>query len=68
VVAGGGILGGDELPTSSRAKKSRAGWDVPLWALERAASYTGIPNVGHMVMLDAPERLGAALAGLLGRA
>jgi lipase len=45
--------------------RSRAGWDVPDWALETAASYTEIPDVGHMVMLEAPEVFGAVLARLL---
>jgi lipase len=49
-------------------ERSRAGWDVPDWALEAAASYTEIPEAGHMVMLEAPERLAIALRRLLGGA
>lgn len=45
--------------------RSRAGWDVPTWALSAAASYTELPRTGHMVMLEAPEEFGALLAGLL---
>ncbi|MER8012460.1 alpha/beta hydrolase [Streptomyces sp. NPDC094149] len=45
--------------------RSRAGWDVPAWALSAAASYTELPRTGHMVMLEAPEEFGALLAGLL---
>lgn len=33
-------------------ERSRAGWDVPQWALERAASVTIQPNVGHNMMLE----------------
>ena len=45
--------------------RSRAGWDVPDWALAGAASYSEVPGVGHMVMDEAPEAFGALLAGLL---
>lgn len=45
--------------------RSRAGWDVPEWAHEAAASYTEIPDAGHMVMLEAPEVLGIELRRLL---
>lgn len=45
--------------------RSRAGWDVPAWALSAAASYTELPRTGHMVMLEAPEEFGALLAELL---
>jgi pimeloyl-ACP methyl ester carboxylesterase len=45
--------------------RSRAGWDVPAWALSAAASYTELPRTGHMVMLEAPEAFGALLASLL---
>jgi pimeloyl-ACP methyl ester carboxylesterase len=41
--------------------RSRAGWDVPAWALEAAASYAEIPDAGHMVMLEAPEGFAAQL-------
>jgi pimeloyl-ACP methyl ester carboxylesterase len=45
--------------------RSRAGWDVPDWALAAAASYTEIPDAGHMVMDEAPEAFGELLARLL---
>jgi pimeloyl-ACP methyl ester carboxylesterase len=45
--------------------RSRAGWDVPDWALNGAASYTEVPDAGHMVMDDAPEAFGELLARLL---
>jgi pimeloyl-ACP methyl ester carboxylesterase len=45
--------------------RSRAGWNVPGWALTAAASYTEIPDAGHMVMLEAPDTFGKALAQLL---
>lgn len=44
--------------------RSRAGWDVPAWALSAAASYTELPGTGHMVMLEAPDVFGSLLAQL----
>jgi pimeloyl-ACP methyl ester carboxylesterase len=38
---------------------------VPEWALAAAAGYTEIPDVGHAVMLEAPDAFGKALARLL---
>ncbi|MBA3339614.1 MAG: alpha/beta hydrolase [Geodermatophilaceae bacterium] len=46
--------------------RSRSGWDVPDWALQEAASYTEVPNTGHMIMLEAPEVLGQQLHQLFG--
>lgn len=46
--------------------RSRAGWDVPDWALAEAASYREIQDAGHLVMDDAPEAFAAALARILG--
>lgn len=46
--------------------RSRAGWDVPGWALAAAATYTEVPDAGHMVMQEAPEAFGAVLARILG--
>ena len=43
---------------------SRGGWDVPGWALAAAASFTEMPDVGHMVMDEAPEAFGTLLAEL----
>ncbi|WP_202233434.1 alpha/beta fold hydrolase [Actinacidiphila reveromycinica] len=45
--------------------RSRAGWDVPRWALAAAAGYAELPGAGHMMTLEAPDALGALLAGLL---
>ena len=36
-------------------ERSRDGWDVPEFVLERAASLTIQPGVGHMLMLEDPE-------------
>jgi pimeloyl-ACP methyl ester carboxylesterase len=33
-------------------ERSREGWDVPEWVLQRAASVTIQPGVGHMMMLE----------------
>lgn len=43
---------------------SRQEWDVPGWALAAAASYNELPDVGHMVMDQAPEAFGTLLAEL----
>lgn len=45
--------------------RSRAGWHVPEWALERANSYTEIRGSGHMVMLEAPRAFGMELRRIL---
>nr|WP_164904968.1 alpha/beta hydrolase [Streptomyces cyaneus] len=45
--------------------RSRAGWNVPEWALTAAASYTEVPDAGHMVMLEAPDSFGKVLAELI---
>jgi pimeloyl-ACP methyl ester carboxylesterase len=44
--------------------RSRPTWSVPDWAVAGAASYTEIPDAGHMVMLEAPQAFGEVLAGL----
>lgn len=41
--------------------RSRAGWDVPAWALRQAASHAEIAETGHLMMLEAPERFAAAI-------
>lgn len=43
-------------------QRSRSGWAVPDWALAAAASYTEIPEAGHMVMLEAPHEFGQVIA------
>jgi pimeloyl-ACP methyl ester carboxylesterase len=45
--------------------RSRAGWDVPAWALQAAASYSELPQVGHMVMLEAPQVFAEVLVSIL---
>jgi pimeloyl-ACP methyl ester carboxylesterase len=45
--------------------RSRPAWHVPEWAPAAAATYTEIPDTGHMVMLEQPEALGAVLAAHL---
>jgi pimeloyl-ACP methyl ester carboxylesterase len=37
---------------------SRAGWNVPSWALKRAASVHIVPSRGHMMMLEDPQGFG----------
>lgn len=46
--------------------RSRSGWDVPEWALAAAASYTEIPDCGHMIALEAPDVFGRLLTDLTG--
>lgn len=36
-------------------ERSRDGWDVPSFVLDRAASFQIQPGVGHMLMLEEPE-------------
>lgn len=36
-------------------ERSIAGWDIPVWAREQAASLTIIPNTGHMMMIEDPS-------------
>lgn len=45
-------------------ERSRSGWDVPEWALAAAASYTEVPDCGHMIALEAPDVLGRILTDL----
>ena len=43
--------------------RSRAGWSVPDWVVQAAASNTDIPGTGHLMMLEAPDAFaGAVLA------
>ena len=41
--------------------RSLAGWDVPAFVRERAASFTVLPDVGHMMMIEDPTGLMAAM-------
>jgi lipase len=45
--------------------RSRAGWDVPCWAVDAAATSSTIADSGHMMMLEQPDRLAAVLAELV---
>ncbi|NYE93905.1 pimeloyl-ACP methyl ester carboxylesterase [Psychromicrobium silvestre] len=42
-------------------ERSRADWDVPAWALQRAKSYAEIADTGHLLMLEAPEEFAGAI-------
>ncbi len=39
-------------------ERSQAGWDVPGWAEQRAASSNVLPSTGHMMMLEDPDGFG----------
>lgn len=41
-------------------ERSRDGWNVPQWALEKAASFTCVPG-GHLMMVEDPARFVDAL-------
>ncbi len=45
--------------------RSRAGWEVPDWALQEAASITVLPDCGHMMMLEQPEAFAHAVTQAL---
>lgn len=45
--------------------RSRAGWDVPEWAIDSAATYQALPDCGHLMMLEQPHRLATLLATLV---
>lgn len=45
--------------------RSAAGWQVPDWAHEAAASYTEIDGTGHLMMVEEPAATGAVLSRLL---
>lgn len=44
-------------------ERSAGGWDVPDWAKTAAASDTVVPGVGHMMMLEEPDRSAARSPG-----
>jgi pimeloyl-ACP methyl ester carboxylesterase len=44
---------------------SRAGWDMPHWAAQQAASVSVLAGVGHLMMLEDPQGFAQALARLL---
>lgn len=45
--------------------RSRAGWDVPDWALQAAASDTEVADSGHLLMLERPEAFAEAVSAAL---
>jgi pimeloyl-ACP methyl ester carboxylesterase len=46
-------------------ERSRPGWDVPEWVIQKAASLTEQPGVGHMMVLEQPEEFLRIVAGLI---
>jgi lipase len=55
----------DRTPVSLiGGERSVDGWDVPAWARQRARSFTVIPNVGHMMMLESPIEFGRVIASV----
>ncbi|SDI90878.1 Pimeloyl-ACP methyl ester carboxylesterase [Pseudomonas flavescens] len=48
-------------------ERSKAGWNVPQWALEKAASFTCLPG-GHLMMVEDPARFVDALTNSQKRA
>lgn len=46
-------------------ERSRAGWDVPSWALEQAASVHIVPSSGHMMMLEDPQGFGRLIRSVV---
>jgi pimeloyl-ACP methyl ester carboxylesterase len=44
---------------------SRAGWNVPAWALEKCAGQQTLGGSGHLMMLDDPETCTAAIKRFL---
>ena len=45
--------------------RSREGWDAPDWARRDAASFTVVPGVGHLMMIEKPLVFGRTIADLL---
>jgi pimeloyl-ACP methyl ester carboxylesterase len=46
--------------------RSLAGWDVPAFVRAGAASFTALPDVGHMMMIEDPTGLVAAMEEAIG--
>lgn len=56
----------DRVPVNLVAgERSVDGWDVQEWARERAHSFTVVPNVGHMMMVESPIELGTVIASVV---
>ncbi|MFC4158333.1 alpha/beta fold hydrolase [Chitinimonas lacunae] len=47
-------------------EKSAVGWDVPPWLREAASADMVLPGVGHMMMLEQPDRFCATVEAMLG--
>jgi pimeloyl-ACP methyl ester carboxylesterase len=57
-----------EIPVHLIAgERSREAWDVPDFVLKRAASFTIVPDCGHLVTIEQPETFGAIVHELRGR-
>lgn len=46
-------------------ERSRGGWDVPQWVRQMARTSSDIAATGHLMMLEAPQRFAATIAGNL---
>jgi pimeloyl-ACP methyl ester carboxylesterase len=46
-------------------ERSAAGWNVPAWVRAAAASEIVLPDTGHMMMLEAPDRFCAAVHAMI---
>jgi pimeloyl-ACP methyl ester carboxylesterase len=46
-------------------ERSRAGWNVPAWALSSARGLTVIPRTGHLMMAEDPPRFAETIGLLL---
>jgi pimeloyl-ACP methyl ester carboxylesterase len=40
---------------------SQGGWDAPEWAIREAKSFTVVPGVGHLLMLERPAEFAATI-------
>ncbi|PVE23215.1 alpha/beta hydrolase [Microvirga sp. KLBC 81] len=48
-------------------ERSRTGWDVPPWAIARAASETVLPGTGHLMMMEQPDGFVSTLLRIIRR-
>jgi lipase len=46
-------------------ERSREGWNIPDWALERSVEHQILANTGHLMMVDAPVAFASALKRFL---
>ncbi len=56
-----GVLGSGVPVHLVAGADARAGWDVPGWVVQAAASDTDIPDTGHMMMLQSPDLFAQAV-------